>query len=92
MARVRIELPTALACVLGGLESFELEAGRLDAALDELATRHPRLATHLFDETGAFREHVLCFHNEENTRWRATLDQPLRDGDVIRFLQAVSGG
>ena len=51
-----------------------------------------QLAVHLFDEGGGFRTHVLCFHNDTNTRWLESLDVLLQDGDRITFLQAVSGG
>jgi molybdopterin converting factor small subunit len=37
---------------------------------------------------------VLCFLNDVNTRWLAeeAWDAPLRDGDSLLFMQAVSGG
>jgi hypothetical protein len=38
------------------------------------------------------RRHVLCFHNQENTRWFESLDRPVATGDVIMIIQAVSGG
>ena len=92
MAHVTLELPSALEVVLPGLRCIELEAATLAEALATATTKHPGLRTHLFDEQGAFRQHVLCFHNETNTRWLDSLDVPLEDGDTIRILQAVSGG
>ena len=47
---------------------------------------------HLFDETGGFRQHVLCFHNETNLRWLESDEVPVADGDRLTVLQAVSGG
>ncbi len=47
---------------------------------------------HLFDETGDFRQHVLCFHNRTNTRWLPPAGVALEAGDTITILQAVSGG
>lgn len=35
---------------------------------------------------------LLCFHNDENTRWLDDLDRPVRPGDTITIIQAVSGG
>jgi len=54
--------------------------------------RHPALQVHLFDESSRLRRHVLCFHNQENTRWFESLDRPVATGDVILIIQAVSGG
>ncbi len=92
MATIQIELPSILAKINEGRASFSLQATTLRNALDTLKREHPRLAVHLFDESGAFRQHVLCFHNNMNTRWLETLDRPLAENDKLRFLQAVSGG
>ncbi len=92
VARVTVELPSVLEAIVGRERSIPIEADTLDAALLELTRLRPKLAVHLFDESGGFREHVLCFHNKTNTRWLESLAVPLADGDVIRILQAVSGG
>ena len=92
MARVEIALPALLAVPLGGQRSLELEGTTLREVLDRIKADHPQLATHLFDESGGFREHVLCFHNATNTRWLESLDVALSDGDRVTFMQAVSGG
>lgn len=85
-------LPSLLAGIVGGARTLPIEAETLAGALDELVRRYPALKVHLFDESGAFRQHVLCFHNEESTRWLGSLDRPLAAGDVITIMQAVSGG
>ncbi len=92
MAEVTIELPSVLAPVVNGERSFTVDAETLPGALAALFELQPGMKVHLFDETESFREHVLCFHNQTNTRWMDSLDVPLRDGDTITILQAVSGG
>ena len=92
MARVAVELPSLLAGLVGGRRRIEVEAATLKGALDALVRAAPPLAVHLFDESGSFRRHVLCFHNDENTRWLPDLDRPMAEGDVVTILQAVSGG
>ncbi len=92
MAEITIELPSVLAPVVNGERSFTVDAETLPGALAALFEIQPGLKVHLFDETETFREHVLCFHNQTNTRWMDSLDVPLRDGDTITILQAVSGG
>lgn len=92
MARVTVELPSALAAVTGGVRTLAVEGETLAAALADLARKLPQLAVHLYDESGGFRQHVLCFHNETNTRWLDGAAVVLAEGDTIRFLQAVSGG
>ena len=92
MPRVTVTLPSLLAGVVGGARTLAVQAETLAGALDELVRRYPALKVHLFDESGGFRPHVLCFHNEESTRWLGSLDRPLAAGDVVTIMQAVSGG
>ena len=92
MASVTVRLPRLLAGLIGGALETTVEADTLAAALDTLIARHPELGVHIFDESGKFRGHVLCFHNEDNTRWLPSLERPVKSGDVITIMQAVTGG
>ena len=92
MGKVTIELPSVLGPIVDGDRTLTFEAETLPAALTALTDRYPALKVHLYDETGAFRQHVLCFHNQTNTRWMDSIDVPVSDGDTITILQAVSGG
>lgn len=92
MAIVHVRLPGLLAQVLGGTKNLEVEAETLQGALDRLLTDHPALKVHLYDESGRQRPHVNLFYNESNTRWLASLEVGVRDGDTITVMQAVSGG
>jgi molybdopterin converting factor small subunit len=92
MPRVHVQLPSLLTPIVGSHLSFDIEADSLDQALHFLREHHPALGLHLFDETHKFRPHVLCFHNGRNTRWLNSLEVPLRDGDTLQFMQAVTGG
>ncbi len=93
MALVSVVLPSMLVHVAGCARESSLEAETLEDALARLVERHPSLGVHLFDESGSLRQHVLCIHNDENSRWRRDpAECRLADGDTIRILQAVSGG
>ena len=92
MARVSIEIPSILASLIGE-RTFQVEGTSVEHALMRLTRRYPVLYTAIFDESGALREHVLCFHNSENTRWYDQgLQHKLQDGDRLTIVQAVSGG
>ncbi len=92
MASVTIRIPSLLASLVRGESAFSVEASTIREALDEALRRHPELRLHLFDESGRFRQHVLCFHNQTDTRWLPDLGAAAADGDEITILQAVSGG
>ena len=92
MARATLELPSLLRAVLGGRDTFSVEGHTLDDALEHAYRQVPALRVHLCDESGHLRPHVLCFHNDVNTRWIEGGSPTLNDGDRITILQAVSGG
>jgi molybdopterin converting factor small subunit len=90
--KASLELPSLIASVLGGVRTITVEGDTLRAALEDAFRQQPALRVRLCDESGRFRQHVLCFHNDVSTRWMEDLDGPIRDGDIITILQAVSGG
>ena len=92
MPDISVSLPTLLADILDGQKRVTVSGDTLSEALDDLRKRHPKLAVHIFDEAGDFREHVLCFVNATNTRGLDSLDQALTERDSLTIVQAVSGG
>ncbi len=78
--------------VVAGSARVRVEAATLAEALEELYGKVPALRFHLCEDSGGFRVHVLCFHNDRNTRELKSLDVPLAAGDEISFVQAISGG
>ncbi|MCH8804597.1 MAG: MoaD/ThiS family protein [Planctomycetes bacterium] len=92
MAALEVQLPSLLASMVEEGSVFSMQAETLAEAFRSISENHPKLALHLFDESGGLRRHVLCFHNDANTRWLETLDVPIRSGDSLLFMQAVSGG
>lgn len=92
MPEISVKLPSLLAQAAGGTRRISVTGDTLREALDDLKRRYPTVAIHLFDETGEFRRHVLCFLNDTSFRGLDSLDHPVADGDTIFVLQAVSGG
>lgn len=86
------EFLSLLRAIVGRGGALVVEGATLEEALADAFRQVPARRVHLLEESGAFRPHVLCFLNEVNTRWLEGLDQPLREGDTITILQAVSGG
>lgn len=89
---IEVTVPGLLAEFTGGRRHFSLEAGTLAEALKGLLEQHPLLRPHLYDETGRLRKHVLIFYNEDNLSTIRDRNLPLRAGDQLQVLQAVSGG
>ena len=91
---VTVHLPTALRKYCGGAADVPVspKATTVQAVLHELERLQPALYVNLCDETGKVRRHLNVFVNSDHMRDREGLDTPLKDGDVVTILAAVSGG
>jgi sulfur-carrier protein len=89
---IEVNVPTILRHCTGGRSSVAIEATTLAEALRNLCATYPQLRVHLYDEEERLRQHVVIFYNMESTRWLESLDVPLKAGDRLDILQAVSGG
>ena len=94
MAKVEVPvfLPSLLANCTEGRREVEVEASTLGECIEGLVARYPLLGVHLFDEARQLRPHVNVFHNETNVKWLEDWQIPLRAGDSLTVIQAVSGG
>jgi len=90
--KVSVSVPSMLAAATGGRRELSVEAETVAGAIRALVDGHPLLRVHLFDEAGEIRRHVHLFYNDHNTAWLDDLEIPLRQGDTLTVLQAVSGG
>ena len=95
---VRVRVPTQLRELVAGAAVLKVGVG--DAAdattvatvLDALATQHPALERRIRDEQGVPRQHVNLFVGADNVRDRDGLATPIRAGEELSVLPAVSGG
>lgn len=67
-------------------------ADRLDAALEQVFARHPRLRGYVLDEHGAVRHHVAIFVDGAAIADKRHLQQPLAADSEVYVMQALSGG
>jgi molybdopterin synthase sulfur carrier subunit len=85
--------------VLGSLRTYCAGAAQLSisartvrGALEDLERSQSALYRNVCDETGTVRRHLNVFVNSDNVRDLNGIDTPLRPGDVVTILPAVSGG
>lgn len=89
---ITLQIPAALRGECGGAAELRLSAPTVRAALQRLEQNHPALYRSVCDETGAVRRHVNLFVNDSFLHQREGLDTPLKVGDVLTIMPAVSGG
>ena len=89
---LEVTIPSMLRDCAMGQTRFTITAETLDEGLRRLVETYPLLRVHLYDEAERLRKHVLIFFNGESVAWLDRLDVPVRVGDRLTILQAVSGG
>lgn len=61
-------------------------------ALEEAFRQNSRLRGYVLDEQGRLRQHVAVFVGGEQVKDRIALTDPVRDGQDVFVMQALSGG
>ena len=89
---VRVLLHGAWRSFAGGAREVTLDASTVRGALDALSETHPSLRERLRDEHGRLRPHLALFVNGDDARLLGWEDAPLRDGDIVHIIPALSGG
>src|SRR3954447_23945885 len=90
---IHVQVPGLLADSVGGRRRISVEASTLSDALHAVRKSFPNLRTHVWDESGAIRQHVLIYLNDESITWIEHHEsRELRSGDELFIIQAVSGG
>lgn len=89
---ILVYIPSMLAHCTGGDREVMVQGAMARGCLDNLMERYPLLITHVFDTDGRQRQHVSLYYNRDNLRWYDDWDIPVRNGDSLTILQAVSGG
>ncbi|HEX9243635.1 MAG TPA: MoaD/ThiS family protein [Anaeromyxobacter sp.] len=85
---MKVILPSPLRSYASARE-VEAEGATLGALLADLDRRHPGIRFRIVDEQDRLRSHMRFFVNGEQVH---DLAQPLRPGDEVQLVQALSGG
>lgn len=86
-----VRIPTSLRSLTDGSASVEVQPGKLNELLDDLADRFPDLGARLLED-GKPRRFVNIFVAEDDIRFLDGVDTPVNDGQVVTILPAVAGG
>jgi adenylyltransferase/sulfurtransferase len=89
---VVVSIPGPLRALAGERREVEAGGATVREVLRALERAHPGLGARLLDGRGEPRRHVGLFLNDEDLRGLGGLDAPVRDGDRLTLVPAVSGG
>jgi len=88
---VKVEIPSPLRELTGGLTEVSVSGTTVRAALDDLVRQYPTLGPKLF-EGGKVRPYINIFVNDEDVRYLDDLQTAVAAGQVIAVIPAVAGG
>ncbi len=86
---MRVYVPTALRSYSGQKGQVDAEGSTLGDLLTDLDRRHPGFRFRIINEQDGIREHIKIFVNQQQAR---DLAAPVRGGDEIQIICALSGG
>ncbi|HLI52811.1 MAG TPA: MoaD/ThiS family protein [Acidimicrobiales bacterium] len=90
--RPLVRIPGMLIEATGGADLLEIDAATVREALAVLAGRYPRLAEQILDGNGELLQSINLFVGEDDIRGLGGLEAPLRPGQELTILPALSGG
>ena len=88
---IEVRIPTILRTYTDGAKQVEGTGSTLGELLADLDGKHGGLRDRLVDG-GGLRRFVNVYLNDEDVRFLAGLDTPVKDGDTVTVLPAVAGG
>jgi molybdopterin synthase sulfur carrier subunit len=88
---IEVRIPTILRTYTDGAKQVQGSGSTLDELISDLEQRHGGLRARLIDD-GSLRRFVNVYLNDEDVRFLAGLETPVKDGDTVTVLPAVAGG
>ena len=88
---IEVRIPTILRTYTDGAKQVEGTGSTLGELFTDLDRKHGGLRDRLVDDAG-LRRFVNVYLNDEDVRFLAGLDTPVKDGDTVTVLPAVAGG
>ncbi len=89
-ASVTLRLPSTLSAYSGGKSQIVLKANTVAELLSELKIQQPSVWERLCNEQGYLREHVKIFVSNEVISGPDGLNTPLKSGQEVIVLPAIS--
>ena len=89
MSTIDVRLAPLLHTYTKGLAAVRATGRTLGEVMDDLDRRFPGIRFRVMDEQDRVRRHMRCFVNETDARDAA---MPVKDGDEIYIVGALSGG
>ncbi len=92
MPQIRVEILAALRRFTHDKAELEIEGDTVGRVLRAIGEEYPGLRDQIFDSSGAVRDFMNVFLNEQNIRDLEGLETKTSAGDNVIVVPAVAGG
>jgi molybdopterin synthase sulfur carrier subunit len=89
---VAVRIPTILRRYTDGAQVVQAEGNTIKDVFVFLEDHYPGIGTRLIDTHGGVHRFVNVFVGDDDVRYLEGLDTPIREGDEVTIIPAVSGG
>ena len=86
---ITVKIASPLRSYTGGQNSVTSSGATVAEVLADLERRYAGMRFRMIDEQNQIRQHIRLFVNTSEVK---TLDQPVREGDTVHLICALSGG
>jgi len=86
---ITVKVASPLRSYASGAATVNAEGATVADALADLEQRFPGMRFRMIDEHNRIRQHIRLFVNTTAVK---TLQEPIRDGDTLHLICALSGG
>ena len=88
----KIHIPTPLRPFTGKRDVVEVDGTTVGELLASLTSEHEGLKKHLYNDEGKLRSFVNVYLNDEDIRYLAREQTPVKPGDSLSIIPSVAGG
>jgi adenylyltransferase/sulfurtransferase len=89
---VKIIIPTPLRQYTAKNDTVVVEGATVQQAFENLAAQYGELRKQLFTEDGKLRSFMNIYKNDEDIRYLAKEQTPVKDDDVLSIIPSIAGG
>jgi molybdopterin/thiamine biosynthesis adenylyltransferase/rhodanese-related sulfurtransferase/molybdopterin converting factor small subunit len=88
----RILIPTPLRPYTDKKDAVDADGATVGELLADLIVRHAGLKAHLYNDQGKLRSFVNIYVNDDDIRYLAKEQTPVKAGDTVSIIPSVAGG
>src|SRR5580693_1797717 len=88
----KILIPTPLRPYTDKKDAVDADGATVGELLADLVVRHAGLKAHLYNDQGKLRSFVNIYVNDDDIRYLAKEQTPVKAGDTLSIIPSVAGG